>query len=43
MTQIIEDLLLKMVKYFEVMLNIFEFSYMKEIIESWLVCINKFS
>ena len=34
MTQIMEDLLLKMVKYFEVMLNIFEFSYIKEIIES---------
>ena len=34
MTQIMEDLLLKMVKYFEAMLNIFEFSYIKEIIES---------
>ena len=34
MNQIMEDLLLKMVKYFEVMLNIFEFSCIKEIIES---------
>ena len=27
-------LLLKMLKYFEVMLNIFEFSHVKEIVES---------
>ena len=27
-------LLLKMLKYFEVMLNIFEFSHLKEIVES---------
>ena len=35
--------LLKMLKYFEVMLEIFEFSHMKEIVESWLVYANKFS
>ena len=28
------DLLLKMLKYFEVMLNIFEFSHVKEIVKS---------
>ena len=42
-TQLADGLLLKMLKYFEVMLNIFEFSYEKEIIESWLVYLNKFS
>ena len=35
--------LLKMLKYFEVMLEIFEFSHMKEIVESWLLYANKFS
>ena len=34
MTQIAGVLLLKMLKYFEVMLNMFEFSSVKEIIES---------
>ena len=34
MPQIAGDLLLNMLKYFEVMLNIFKFSYVKEIIES---------
>ena len=33
MNQIADVLLLKMLKYFEVMLNIFEFSYVKVIIE----------
>ena len=42
MNQIADVLLLKMLKYFEVMLNIFEFSDVEEIIESWLVCVNKF-
>ena len=37
-TQLAGGLLLKMLKYFEVMLNIFEFSHMKEIVESWQVC-----
>ena len=35
-------LLLKMPKYSEVMLNIFEFFHVKEIVESWLVYVNKF-
>ena len=30
-------LLLKMLKHFEVLLNIFEFSFVKEIVESWLI------
>ena len=34
--------LLKMLKYLEVMLNIFEFPYVKEIVESWLGYVNKF-
>ena len=34
MTQAAGVSLLKMLKYFEVMLNIFEFSHVKEIIES---------
>ena len=34
MAQIAEVLLIKMLKYFEVMLNIFEFFYTKEITES---------
>ena len=33
-TQLAGGLLLKMLKYFEVMLNIFEFSHVKEIVES---------
>ena len=32
-TQLAGGLLLKMLKYFEVMLNIFEFSRVKEIVE----------
>ena len=36
-------LLMKMLKYFKVMLNTFEFSRVKEIVESWLVYANKFS
>ena len=32
--QLAGSLLLKMLKYFEVMLNIFEFSHKKEIVES---------
>ena len=32
-----------MLKYFKVMLNIFEFSHVKEIVESWLVYAKKFS
>ena len=42
-TQLAGGLLLKMLKYFEVMLNIFEFSHLKEIPESSLVYENKFS
>ena len=42
-TQLIGDLLLKMLKYFEVMLIIFEFSLEKENVESWLVYINQLS
>ena len=34
MTQLAGGLLLKMLKYFEVMLNIFEFSLVKETVES---------
>ena len=33
-TQLAGGLLLKMLKYFQVMLNIFEFSHMKKIVES---------
>ena len=36
-------LLLKMLTFFEVMLNIFEFSHVKELVESRLVYGNKFS
>ena len=43
MTQPAGALLLKMLKYFEVMLNIFEFFLEKEIVEYWLVYVNKFS
>ena len=35
--------LFEMLKYFKVMLNIFEFFHMKEIGEWWLVYVNKFS
>ena len=41
-TQLASSLFLKMLKYFEVMLNIFEFSHVKEIVESWLVYVNNF-
>ena len=41
-TKLAGGLLLKMLKYFKVMLNIFEFSHVKEIVESWLVYLNKF-
>ena len=34
MTELAGGLLLKILKYFEVMLNIFEFSHVKEIVES---------
>ena len=40
-TQLAGDLLLKMLKYFEVMLKIFKFSHVKEIAESSLVYANK--
>ena len=43
MTQLAGGLLLKILKYFEVMLNIFEFSHVKEFVESSLVYANKFS
>ena len=33
----------KRLKYFGVMFNILEFFHMKEIVESWLVYVNKFS
>ena len=33
MTQFARGLLLRMLKYFEVMLNIFEFSHMKKFVE----------
>ena len=41
-TQIARGLLLKILTYFEVMFNIFEFSYVKKIVESLLVYVNKF-
>ena len=37
MTQPAGDLLLKILKYFEAMFNIFEFFHVKEIVQSWLV------
>ena len=40
-TQLAGGLLLKELKYFEVMLNIFEFSRVWENVESWLVSVNK--
>ena len=42
-TQLAGGLLLKMLKYFEVMLDIFSFCHAKNIVESWLVYVNKFS
>ena len=42
-TQLVGGLLLKMLKYFKVMLNFFEFSRVKEIVQSWLVYAKKFS
>ena len=42
-TQFASGLLLKMLKYFKVMLKSFEFSLVKEIAESWFVNANKFS
>ena len=42
-TQLAGGFLLKILRYFEVMLNIFEFSHMKEMVESWLVYGNKSS
>ena len=41
MTQLAGGLLLKMLNYFEVMLNVFQFSRVWENIEFWLVCANK--
>ena len=41
MTELAGGLLLKKLKYFEIMLNIFEFSRVLENIESWLVYVNK--
>ena len=40
-TQLAGGLLLKKLKYLKVMLNIFEFSRVWEIVESWLVYANK--
>ena len=40
-TQLAGGLLLKKLKHFEVMLNIFEFSWVWENEESWLVYANK--
>ena len=40
-TQLAGGLLLKKLKYFEVMLNIFEYSRVWENVESWLVSANK--
>ena len=40
-TQLSGGLLLKKLKYFEVMVNIFEFSWVWEKVESWLVYANK--
>ena len=41
-THLTGGLLLKMLKYLKVLLNVSEFSHLKEIVESWLVYINKF-
>ena len=40
-TELADALLLKELKYFEIMLNIFEFSRGWENVEFWLVCANK--
>ena len=40
-TQFAVGLLLKILKYFEIMLNIFEFFHVKEIVASWLVYVNQ--
>ena len=40
-TELAGGLLLKKLKYFEVMLNIFEFSWVWKSVESWLVYANK--
>ena len=42
-TQLADGLLLKMLKYFEVIWKIFEFSHVKETLKFWLVYVNKFS
>ena len=42
-TQLAGGLLLEMLKYFEVMLNISEFSHLKDIVKSWLLYVNKFA
>ena len=42
-TQLADSVLIKKLKYFEVMLKIVDFSWMWEIVESWLVYANKFS
>ena len=42
MTQLAGRLSLEMLKYFEVMLNIFEFFHVKKIVESRLLYVNKF-
>ena len=43
MSQLAVNFLLKMLQYFEVMLHVFEFSHVKEIVESLLHYVNKFS
>ena len=43
MTQLAGGSLLKILKYFDVMLKIFEFSHLKEIVKSSLVYVNKCS
>ena len=40
-TQLVGGVFLKSSKYFEVMLNILEFSGVSEIVEPWLVYANK--
>ena len=34
--------IVKKLKYFEVMLNVFELSQVWENVESWLICVNNF-
>ena len=43
MTQPAGDLLLKILNYFEAMLNTFEFFHVKEVVQSWLVYGNNLS